>query len=243
LARSLSTRVDTLERRLRLADGLDIRIVGVVADTSSVRLGEPDGPVLYQPISAAGRWSRAPSLTRLSVLLPFTGDPVALAQAVHAEVQALDPEVVVTPETIAATMTREADQYLTVVTLTGVLAGLALCLSLVGIYGVTAVVVTQRTREIGIRTALGARPHQIVGLFIWSLRAPLAIGLAAGALLAALAGWWLQWARLLPAGEAANGPWAYAAALALLAGTAGVATLMPSLAAARADPWHALTRE
>ena len=80
-------------------------------------------------------------------------------------------------------------------------------------------------------------------LFVWSLRRSLAIGFVGGTLLAALGGWWLQYARLLPASEAGNGLWIYGAALLLLVGTACSATSFPALRAARANPWQVLRNE
>src|SRR5688572_18928106 len=243
LMRSLAFDEDTIDGRVRLSSGESVQIVGVVADTSTIRVGETDGPVIYEPITASGRWSRAPTVKRLAVLLELTSDPRPVAQAFRAAVTALDSQVVVVPETIAETITAEASRYQTVVSLTAILAGLALFLALVGIFGVTSFVVMQRMKEIGIRVALGARPADVVRLFVWSLRRSLAIGFVGGTLLAALGGWWLQYARLLPLSEAGNGLWIYGAALLLLVGTAGSATAFPALSAARANPWHVLKNE
>jgi predicted permease len=243
LMRALSGRADASGQRVRLPDDTCAQIVGVVANTSTVRVGEVDGPVLYHPISAAGRWSRAPTTPRLSVLVGSTGDPRPIAQALRAHAQALDPQLIVVPETVAETISREAERYTTVVTLTAVLAGVAFLLSLVGIYGVTAFIVVQRRKEIGIRTALGARPEEVVRLFMWSLRRPVIVGVVAGTLLAVLGAWWLQYARLLPATEAGNNPWIYGAALVWLVSTAGIATAFPAWRAALATPWTVLRNE
>jgi len=177
------------------------------------------------------------------VLLELTGDQRPVVQALRSAVTALDPQVVVVPETIAQTITGEATRYQMVVLLTAILTGLALFLSLVGTFGVTSFIVMQRMKEIGIRVALGARPAEVVRLFVWSLRRSLAIGFAVGTLLAALGWWWLQYARLLPASDAGNALWIYGTALLLLVSTAGSATAFPALRAARAHPWHVLRNE
>jgi predicted permease len=242
-ARSVSPRGDAIGRRLQLPDGAAARIVGIVADTSTMRLGEPDGAVLYTPMTAAGRWSRAPTALRLALLVQSTGDAASIARAIRGYLQQADPQIVVMPQTIAETIAGEAERYLTVVTLTGALAGMTLVLTLVGIYGVVSFTVARRAKEVGIRTALGARPREIVALFVWSLRWPVGFGLAAGALLAALAGWWLQYARVVPAAEVGNGAAIYGAALLLLAGTAVAATAFPAVNAARANPWSVLRNE
>ena len=243
LMRSLGTNFDDFGTRIRVPNSGDAQIVGVVADTSSVRVGEADGPVLYQPISAAGRWSRAPHITRLSVLLAVTRDPRPIAEALRAEINALDPQIVITPEPVSETITREAERYVTVVALTGILAGMAVVLSLIGIYGVTADLVAQRRKDIGIRIALGARAHEIVRLFVWSLRRPVVIGFSAGGILAVLGGWWMQYARLLPVNAAGHAAWIYVAALVFLVGTAVVATASPALRAAMANPWDVLRND
>jgi predicted permease len=236
LMRALWGSADASGQWVGLPDGTQAQVVGVVADASTVRVGESDGPVLYQPTSSAGRWSRAPAWPRLSVIAAVSTDSRPIADAVRRHVQGVDPQLLVVPETIADKISREADRYTTVVTLTALLAGTAFGLSLVGVYGVTAFVVAQRRKEIAIRTAVGARPQEIVRLFVWSQRRPLFMGAAAGTLLAASGAWWLRHAGLLPHTEAAETPWIYGAALTLLVLTAGAATALPAFRAARRDP-------
>jgi putative ABC transport system permease protein len=222
---------------------VNARIVGIVANTSTGGVGEEDGAVLYQPLSATGRWSRAPTAPILSVLVGLSGEPRAVADAVRADARELDPQLTVVPETIAQTIRRQADQYAIVVTLTAVPAGVALLLSVIGIYGVTAFIVTQRRREIGIRIALGARVEDVVRLFVWSLRRSLVVGVVGGGLLGAFGAWWLRVARLLPVTGMSDRPWVFATALTIVVTTTVIASAVPAFRAARANSWSVLRDE
>lgn len=231
LARSLSLGPDEVGQRFSLADGTALQIIGVVTDTSSVRPGERDDLMLYQPTGAA-------NLSTASVLMKVTGDPQALMQVVRAEVRALNPQLFVSPQTVATTIATESERYGVVVKLVAIPAGLAVFLSLIGIYGVTAFAAAQRRHEVGIRSALGARPQEIVGLFFFSLRWPLLAGLTLGILLSAVGNRLLQQAHVVTDVTLAD-PWAYGSALLLLTSAAG-ATLIPALRAAHAEPWLVL---
>ena len=99
-----------------------------------------------------------------------------------------------------------------VVRLVAIPACLIVFLSLVGIYGVTAFAVAQRRHEIGVRSALGAQPREIVGLLCLALRWPLLAGLTFGILLSAVSNRLLQQANLVTDVTLAD-PWAYGSAL------------------------------
>ena len=231
LARGLALGANDVGQRFSLADGTAIQIIGVVSDTSSVRPGERDDGMLYQSIGAT-------NLATASVLMRFTGDPQTLMSMVRTEMRALESQLFVSPETVAAAIARESERYATVVELTAIPAGLVVFLSLVGIYGVTTFAVTQRRHEIGIRSALGARPREIVGLLFLALRWPLLAGLTLGILLSAVGNRILQQANLVTDVTRAD-PWAYGSALLLLICAAG-ATLIPALRGAHAEPWLVL---
>jgi len=120
------------------------------------------------------------------------------------------------------------------------LAALALLLAGVGLYGVLSYAVTQRTREIGVRMALGARPAQALALVARESAGVVGAGLAVGALGAVLA------ARLyagLLFGIPPSDPLSLFAALLVLAGVGVLATLLPARRAARVDPAVALRAE
>jgi putative ABC transport system permease protein len=117
------------------------------------------------------------------------------------------------------------------------LAGLALALAAIGTYGVIAFAVATRTREIGIRMALGARPVDVLTMLFGSGMKLTALGLALG-----LAGAFAA-ARTMTTmlfGVTAHDPGTFAAIAALMAGVAGVATYLPARRAMRVDPVNAL---
>jgi putative ABC transport system permease protein len=242
-ARRLSSRGETLGRRLQLPENVSAQIVGVAAAGSTIRLGESDGAIVYRPLSAAGRWSRAPTASRLALLVATSDTPQPLAEAVRERLRAIDPDIQATLQTIAESIDSEADRYATVVTFTATLAVVAAVLAIIGMYGVIAFGVARRAKEIGIRTALGANARDVAALFVWSLRRPVSIGLTAGALLAVLGGWWLQYARLLPAGQMHHGAALAAAAFVLLGGASVLAAVFPAFRAARTNPWGVLRND
>ena len=117
---------------------------------------------------------------------------------------------------------------------------LALILAAVGVYGVVAYSVSRRTRELGIRMALGAEQRQVLGMVMGQGGRLAAAGIALGVVAAAGAG------RLLESmlyGVSAIDPVAYAVSCGVLLAVAGVANLVPAIAAARIDPMRALRRD
>ena len=234
LARALSPSAHDVGHRFSLADGTAVQIIGIVSDTSSVRPGERDDGMLYQATGAA-------NLATASVLMRFTGDSQTLMQVVRAEVKALDPQVFVSPETVATTIAQESERYTSVVKLAVIPAGVAVFLSLVGIYGVTAFAVAQRRHEVGIRSALGAQPGKLVRMFFLSLRWPLVAGLTLGVFLSALGNRLLQRANLITNVSLVD-PWIYGSALILLLCVAA-ATFVPALRAVRGEPWQVLRND
>jgi predicted permease len=234
LARAISLDAHEIGQRLSLANGSAVQIIGVVSDTSSVRPGERDDGMLYQAMGAT-------NLAIASVMLKFTGNAQSLMSAVRTELRALDPRLFVSPETVATTIARESQRYGVVVKLVAIPASVVVFLSVIGIYGVTAFAVAQRRHEIGVRSALGARPRQIVSLFFLSLRWPLVAGLFLGILLSAVGNRLLQRANLVTDVSLAD-PWAYGSALILLMCAAG-ATLIPALRGAYTDPWCVLRED
>ena len=170
-----------------------------------------------------------------------TGEPGAMLDAMRAAVRDLDPAV---PPLALRTLTTQvnrsvANQRL----LTGLCAlfgALATALSMVGLYGVMAYTVTRRTRELGVRMALGARSPRILWLILSEALWMVAAGVACALPLSLLASRLLQ-SELYGAG--AMDPVTVAAATALLAVVAIVAALVPSWKAAHLNPLQALRLE
>jgi putative ABC transport system permease protein len=164
-----------------------------------------------------------------------------LAQPVVAAIHAIDPDQ---PVVDIRTMVQVLDDTLTPqrlgAHLLGVFAGVALLLAAVGIYSVVSYIVRGRSREIGIRRALGARTSDILRLVIVEGMSPVLVGVAAGAI-AALAS--AKVMRTLVFGVSASDPVTFAAVGATLTLVALIACLVPACRALRLDPVKTLRAE
>jgi putative ABC transport system permease protein len=169
------------------------------------------------------------------------GDPLAAVPTLRRTVRTLDSDVA-----LASVQTMEqvvgstiAQPRINSVVLS-VFAGIALLLAAIGIYGVTSYAVSQRTREIGVRMALGAKPLDVLQLVVRQGMLPVAVGLVIG-LLAAMAATRVMESLLFEV--TATDPVTFGTITALLAMIAFVASVVPAWRAARVDPVEALRRE
>ena len=162
-----------------------IRVVGIVADERHNGITEAVKEKFYIPFSqwhvvTAGNVAR-----NAFVIVRTTGDPMASAKTLENVVQQIDPDL---PVGAPRTMTDVVSTALATPRLTGFLlssfAAIALVLSAVGIYGVLAYVVSRRTREIGIRIALGSERHRVISLIVRQGMSLALIGICAGGLIA-----------------------------------------------------------
>lgn len=211
-----------------------LTIMGVVGNIKTDGFDKPDQPHIYLPILQNPGYSMA-------VYLRTEGNPAALTQALRQEVQAVDPNLPLfgeqTMETLVSTSLAQRRFAMRVVGLFGVLA---LFLAGIGIYGVMAYSVTQRTREIGIRLALGASRRSILS---WLLRQGMRltlIGVALGLVGALALGRLL---RGLLFGIAPTDVITYGGLTALLAAVALLACYIPARRATKVDPLIALRYE
>ena len=210
-------------------------VVGVVAEVRISGLIETDDRVgaYYFPLAQQPR-------RNLTLTVKAASDPAGLTSSIRRELTALDPEL---PLFRALTMEEHVDRSLTgrrtPMVLAAVFAVVALFLAAVGIYGVLAWGVTQRTREIGIRMALGGDARGVFRLVLAEGLALLGIGLAIGVLGAAALRTALE-SQLY--GLTATDPLVLASVAALLAAVAIAACALPARRAARIDPLVALTR-
>jgi putative ABC transport system permease protein len=231
---------DPLGKRIRMGSGSDpapwLTVVGVAGN---VRSGGPDDgirPEVYVPCT------QPPWLLRPENLLVRTAsDPARLARAVEAAIHRVDPE-----QPVAAVQTLEEIARLPllerrmVMALLGGFAALAFLLSALGVYGVLAYAVAQRTREIGLRMALGATRGDVVRLVVGRGARLVGLGLAAGAGGALALG--RAMADLL-FGVRASDPATFAAVGLVVAGASLAACYLPARRASAVEPVVALRRE
>jgi predicted permease len=209
-----------------LLDGVPLEVIGVVADTRPMVFAVPD-PTVYRPL----RDGRAGQLA-----VRTTGDPLALARAVTAVVRDLGGVVaeVGTMDHFVENNTWRQDQA---AGLLSIFAALALILSITGLNGVISLWVALRTREIGIRIAIGARRGNVIGLVLLESFRPVIVGLAIGLTAAVLMGRFV--AALLYHVQPAD-PMVLLAVAVSTASAALIACWFPLLRAMRVDPMIAL---
>ncbi|MFL5580259.1 MAG: ABC transporter permease [Gemmatimonadaceae bacterium] len=212
-------------------------IVGVVSDVKNFGPFEAPRPEIYTPSLQNGGWSASlPIVVRVR-----SGDPTAVAGAVRAAVRAVDPEAAVTEvRPMEEVMARSLGRPRFYLTLLATFAGVAMVLAVAGIYGVLSYAVAQRTREFGIRGALGSTAGRTAALVARQGGRLIAMGVAVG-LLGGFAATRLLRSMLF--GVSPLDPAAWAAATLALAGVALAATVVPALRAARADPLVAMRVE
>ncbi|MGH7574107.1 MAG: FtsX-like permease family protein, partial [Longimicrobiales bacterium] len=213
-------------------------VVGVVGDVRFFGLDADIRPMAYRPMMTS---SNDADLSLMMLALRTTGDPAALAPAVRHAVAQIAPDV---PLTTIRTMESVVDRSLAersfTMTVLAIAALVALLLGAVGLYGVISYVASQRTREIGLRIALGALPRQVRARFVRQGLGVVAAGLVIG-LAAALA-----LTRLLDAllfEVSATDPLSLIVAVAVLTAVSLLATYLPARRASSIDPLEALRVE
>jgi len=231
---------DPVGHRIRVGtdDGPWMTVVGVSANA---RQSEWSGPVpeeVYVPYAQhAGEFGGA----ELTFVLRTSADPAALASTASRAVWSVDPGVPIAQLTTMERVVRDRLWRARVTAwLLGGFAGVAVLLAAIGIYGLTAYVVSRRTREIGIRMALGAQSADVVKLTLNETILPVAAGVAAGCVASlALA----RVAESLLYGVTPSDPETFGAVVILLAAVALAAGWIPSRRATRIDPLAALRED
>jgi len=206
-------------------------VVGVAADTRHFALEQSERPAVYLPMHQSPR-------RFMSLVVRTVGDPMQLARSVQAEVWEIDRDLafsgVATMREVVAGSVAVPRLLTSVLT---AFAVAAMVLAAIGIYGVMSYGVGQRTREIGLRIALGAEPAGVRRLVVGRGMAMLSLGILIGGVVS------LVLARFIEGllyGVSARDPLTFAAVTSVLIVTAFVACYLPALRASRVDPMIAL---
>jgi putative ABC transport system permease protein len=209
-------------------------IVGVVKDTKPLALDEKPATEMYTPF--AQRPGRS-----MALMIRTTNKPESVAAAVRRNVLALDRnQLAYGLRTFEGVMSEAIAKPRFRASLLGVFAAVALILAMVGVYGVMSYAVTQRTREIGIRMALGAEPRDALKMVMKQGAKLAAAGVAIGSGAAAALTWLIE--GLLFDLRAAD-PVTFMTAPLMLAGAALLACYLPARRATKVDPIVALRCE
>jgi predicted permease len=210
------------------------RVVGVVGDVRQTGLAQDVPDVIYLP------FAQFPGYTS-TLFVRTIGDPRAMAERVRSEIGGLDPQAVVSDVRTLETIRHDAlaSSRLTAFLL-GLFASIALAVSAAGLAGMLAYSVSQRTREIGIRMALGAAPGSVLRMLLGQGMASVAVGLLVGAVGA------LGLSRLVSGllfGVTPTDPACFAGSAAVLVLVALGASFLPARRATAIDPMLALRSE
>ena len=223
-----------IDPRVSQKPGDASQIVGIVGGVKDRNLIDQPRPVIYHPALQAPR-------PFMNLVVRTAGDPLALVSAVEQRVRELDRNL---PVYKIATMEQNLGDSLMrrrfSMLLLAVLAGLALCLAALGVYGVIAYSVSQRTREIGIRMALGAPPASVHKLILGQAMRPVLAGLTAGLLASLVA---MRALASLLYGVTATDPPTFLVVAGVLLAISALASAFPARRAAHVDPMAALRHE
>jgi len=236
LAKKLFGGEDVVGRHLRIGrkQPVDLEIVGVAHDGRYGHLTETPQPYLYLPLNQDSQWET-------TLIVSTTKEPGALIPAVRAAVRELDPSIMISGTlTLTDQMRFATYENRMAAWLTASLGALALLLTVVGLYGVTAYIVSRRTHEIGVRMAMGAlRGTVFISVLKDGLKLTLA-GMALGTGLAVLVG--NEMSSLLY-GVKPFDPITLLAVAAMIVATSVAALVAPARRALRVNPADALREE
>jgi len=208
-------------------------IIGVAKDTRNTLQRAANEPFLYLPLPRRGR-------VGLELLVRSDAAPGAVAAMLRTTIQSLDPKLKINVQQFDDMLKGWTGPLRMITSLAGLLGLLALTLAVMGLYGVTAYAVVQRTHEIGVRMALGAQGSDVVRLVLRQGLRLVIIGVAIGLLISAVA------ARALAAtlfGVSTTDPGAFGAVALLMGFVALLACWVPARRATKVDPLIALRCE
>ncbi len=217
-------------------------VVGVTANAQNQGLGGKVGPEYYMVRHHSDNdiLFNYPDSQRVSIVLRSAIATPTLAHELRNTIAGLDPTLPVELGTLAQSVNRMAERPRFSAALLSLFAFIGVLLTAFGIYGVVALVVNQRTQEIGVRMALGATPRQVVGTVVWQTSVWIGVGAVAG-ILGSLA--IARWIGSLLFGVRPNDPATLAVSAGAFVLVAVIAAWIPARRAAQVDPMVALHYE
>jgi putative ABC transport system permease protein len=209
-------------------------VVGILGDIKDAGLAEPNPPQIYMPYR---QWP----INFMTLVLKTSVPPLTLADAAKAQVAAVDPNLPVSNlSTLDAIVAKSISQQRFYMTLLAIFASVALVLAAIGIFGVLSYAVSQRTREIGIRMALGAQERSVISLIVRQAMLLVVSGIVAGTVFALFLS---QTMTKMLFSVTPTDPATFASVAGLLVGVALFASYLPARRATKVDPIVALRAE
>jgi predicted permease len=222
-----------LDAHIFSIEATTFEIVGVVADTRELPAADPSSTIYY-PLFAGTESS-------IELAVRTAGDPAAMAEPLKRTIATIDSDLpvadVMTMNEVIGQATMETSFE---ATLLGAFAALSLVLAAVGLFGVLSFLVTQRTTEIGVRIALGARRGEVLRLMLLDGLRPALLGLVLGLVIAAAV---TQLMRSLLTNTQPLDAMVYVVVSVVLLAVAALACLLPAWSASQLDPMQALRTE
>jgi ABC-type antimicrobial peptide transport system permease subunit len=212
-----------------------LHVIGVVGDVRDDGLDVEPRPIVYVNYFQRPRYA-----SQFSIVLRGRGDPATLIAAMRREARALNPEMPTDFQTLEQLVSASLDKRRFGMTMFGLFSGAALALAMVGLYGIMSYITSERTKEIGIRMALGAQRGDMLQMVLRQSLTLVALGIGAGIVAAVAA------TRVLATmlyGVGANDLSTYAIVIGLLGGAALLASYVPARRAMKVDPMVALRHE
>jgi len=240
MAEKLFPGEDALGRRVFDGGGTPHRVVAITGNSKARSVGEEQRPQVYRPVSQ--NYGAQEAIIGMTLLVKTNGaDPADLAPAVRAQIQAADPA-------LAIFDVRTFDEHLlnayilprAAAFLFGLCGLMGLLIATIGLYGVISFLVARRTREVGIRMALGARPGEVLRLILRSGMTLALTGCGIGLVLSLVAA---AAARSLLYGVSPTDPLTFIAVPAFLVGVALAACAIPAIRASKVNPIRTLRYE
>jgi hypothetical protein len=235
VARELWPTGDPIGRSIDVGHGRTFRIVGIAADAPSDIASREEALMVYRP------WS--PAVQRYHAFVRFSGSADVASRAIVRAMHDAMPDVPLLPSTIQSFIDQMADIFERLGTVVAAVAAMAAILALVGVYGVVALAVKRRTREMGIRIAVGASRLDVYRAILGSSLPPVGWGLAIGATIAGvIVGTTDRMAGAVLPARMLDLP-AFGLTIVLLGVVALAAILTPARRAASVDPVNVLKQD